>query len=310
MICLSVLIWVLPNSRRRLCHLFIFLTPLRRFDVVALDILSFGKQCKNGFDSFVVFTDQLSKRAYIAPCYKTSTAADLARIFFETVWKLNARMCRQDRMTGILTWCTSNLLTTILSMRPQVLVPLFFNLRNLFAPWDLFNATEPDENHRGNSDLASSLGLDIITNITAARDALHKAARDFRLRHAATCKPHSYKVGDAVLLSTKNLRLKLPCRILSPAFIGPFRIEQLRGSNAFVLDFTDRWKHLHEVVNIEYLRPYSLLTAGVGPGPQSLSVKPISVDPDGSSWYQIAEIWDHLWSIWSEVSLFGTLGRF
>lgn len=31
----------------------------------------------------------------------------------------------------------------------------------------------------------------------------------------------------------------------------------------------------------------------VGPGPQSLSVKPISVEPDDSSWYQIAEILDH-----------------
>ncbi len=55
------------------------------------------------------------------------------------------------------------------------------------APWDLFNATEPDEMHRGNSDLASSLGLDITTNITTARDALHKAVQDFRLRHVAVC---------------------------------------------------------------------------------------------------------------------------
>jgi hypothetical protein len=31
----------------------------------------------------------------------------------------------------------------------------------------------------------------------------------------------------------------------------------------------------------------------VGPGPPSLSVKPISVDPDDISWYQIAEILDH-----------------
>jgi hypothetical protein len=147
--------------------------------------------------------------------------------------------------------------------------------------------------HRGNSNLASSLGLDIITNITAARDALHKAAQDFRLRHAAVCKPHSYKVGDAVLLSTKNLKLKLPCRKLSPAFIGPFRIQQLRGSNAVILEFTGRWKHLHTVVNIEYLRPYSLRSDTVGPGPQSSSVKPISVEPDGSSLYQVAEILDH-----------------
>jgi hypothetical protein len=96
-----------------------------------------------------------------------------------------------------------------------------------------------------------------------------------------------------VLLSTKNLKLKLPCRKLSPAFIGPFRIQQLRGSNAVILDFTGRWRHLDTVVNIEYLRPYSLHSDMVGPGPQSSSVKAISVEADGSSWYQIAEILDH-----------------
>ena len=96
-----------------------------------------------------------------------------------------------------------------------------------------------------------------------------------------------------MLLSTKNLKLKLSCRKLSPTFIGPFRIQQLRGPNTVVLEFTDRWKHLNHVVNIEYLRPYSLHTATVGTGPKSLSVKPISVEPDDSSWYQIAEILDH-----------------
>ncbi len=46
-------------------------------------------------------------------------------------------------------------------------------------PWDLFNATGPDEIHRGNSDLDSSLGLDIIINITSARDVLQKIHRIF-----------------------------------------------------------------------------------------------------------------------------------
>jgi hypothetical protein len=96
-----------------------------------------------------------------------------------------------------------------------------------------------------------------------------------------------------VFLSTKNLKLKLTCRKLSPTFIGSFRIQQLCGSNEVILEFTGRWKHLHTVVNIEYLRPYSLRSDMVGPGPPSLSVKPISVDPDDISWYQIAEILDH-----------------
>ena len=110
------------------------------------------------------------------------------------------------------------------------------------VPWDLLNTTESNEFHRGNSDLVSSLGLDIITNIITARDPFHKAEQDFRLRRVATCKPHSHKVGDAVLLSTKNLKMKLPCLKLSPTFIGPFHIQQFRGPNTVVLEFTDRFR--------------------------------------------------------------------
>ena len=61
---------------------------------------------------------------------------------------------RQDDWDTYLVYM--NLRTTILSMYPLVLVPLIFNLRNHLA-----------------------------------RDALYKTAQDFRLRHDATCKPHS-----------------------------------------------------------------------------------------------------------------------
>jgi len=45
---------------------------------------------------------------------------------------------------------------------------------------------------------------------------------DFRARNARLAKPHSYKIGDSVLLSTKHINLSLPCKKLSPAFVGPF----------------------------------------------------------------------------------------
>ena len=64
--------------------------PLRRFDVVALDIVSGFPTTKNGFDAIVVFTDRFTKRVYIEPCTKTTSARDLALIFFRTVF------CSQD----------------------------------------------------------------------------------------------------------------------------------------------------------------------------------------------------------------------
>ena len=105
-------------------------------------------------------------------------------------------------------------------------------------------------------------------------------------------RPHEYAVGDEVLLSTENITLRLPSRKLSPKFVGPFRILELRGRNAVKIQPTGRFKSLHDIVNVEYLRPYNERSENVGPPPHHLSVKPVAVEPLGE-WYQIAEILDH-----------------
>jgi hypothetical protein len=60
--------------------------------------------------------------------------------------------------------------------------------------------------------LASSLGLDIINNVYETRDVLHGMTNEFRVRNTHLVKLHSYKVGDVILLSTKNVQLNLPCK--------------------------------------------------------------------------------------------------
>jgi hypothetical protein len=99
-------------------------------------------------------------------------------------------------------------------------------------------------------------------------------------------------VGDEVLLYTENITLLLPSRKLSPKFVGPFCILELRGRNAVKIQPTGRFKSLHDIVNVEYLRPYNERSENVGPPPHHLSVKPVAVEPLGE-WYQIAEILDH-----------------
>ena len=54
---------------------------------MSLDLLSGFPTSKNGYDCIVAFTDRLSKRAFISPCHKTSSAKDLALIFFQTVFR-------------------------------------------------------------------------------------------------------------------------------------------------------------------------------------------------------------------------------
>ena len=118
----------------------------------------------------------------------------------------------------------------------------------------LVDVSQP--NKLSGTQLASSLGLDVINNVCETRDALHCMANEFRVRNAHLANPHSYKVGDAVLLSTKNVQLNLPCKKLSPTYVGPFTIQSLLGDNAVYLNLTDRFRLLNPRVNITYLRSY------------------------------------------------------
>jgi hypothetical protein len=171
------------------------------------------------------------------------------------------------------------------------------------APWqfletyvalDEFVPAETSESQKSSgAQLASYLGLDIINNVRESRDSLHRMADDFRVRNAPLAKPHSYQVGDSVLFSAKHINLSLPCRKLSPAFVGPFTIRSLSGTNAVTLDYFEWFQLLNPKVNIEYLHPYRLRTPDIGSPPKLISVKPVDVEVDGSSWYQVEDILDH-----------------
>jgi hypothetical protein len=137
------------------------------------------------------------------------------------------------------------------------------------------------------NELARAVSREILGNLKVARHSLHAAAHEFRQCHAASCKPHNYSVGQQVLLSTENINLKIPCKKLSPKFVGAFRIIDLKRQNAVRLSMTPRFKHLSPTINIECLWPYSICSNDIGSLPRNLDLKPIDVKPTGHSWYEI-----------------------
>eukprot|EP00955_Chlamydomonas_euryale_P024710 260267-Chlamydomonas_euryale.AAC.1 len=82
-----------------------------------------------------------------------------------------------------------------------------------------------------------------------------KAAYDVHRR------PVTFRTGDRVLLSTRNINLKRPggsasTPKLMPRFIGPFTVTEVVGKGAYKLDLPDTPRRLHNVFNVCLLKQF------------------------------------------------------
>ena len=115
--------------------------------------------------------------------------------------------------------------------------------------------------------------IDVADNVTerripAAKDRvekLHQLRQSLRERlteaqdrmakyYNANHVPKQFKVGDFVKLSTKNLKLKY--RKVSPRWIGPFRVLERIGGQAYRLALPAQYARLHDVFPVQLLENY------------------------------------------------------
>src|SRR5271156_3180300 len=66
--------------------------------------------------------------------------------------------------------------------------------------------------------------------------------------------PKLFKRGDLVKLSTRNLRLK--DKKLQPRWIGPFRVLERIGSQAYRLALPEKYARLHNVFPIQFIEEF------------------------------------------------------
>ena len=81
-------------------------------------------------------------------------------------------------------------------------------------------------------------------------EAQERMARYYNANHV----PKQFKVGDFVKLSTKNLKFK--CKKLSPRWIGPFRVLERIGGQAYRLALPNKYSRLHDVFPVQLLEDY------------------------------------------------------
>jgi hypothetical protein len=81
------------------------------------------------------------------------------------------------------------------------------------------------------------------------QDAVDTQAKYYNSRHEFL----EFKPKDLVMLSTKNIKLKQSARKLSPRFIGPFRVLQRVGKQAYRLALPEQYSRIHNVFHVSLL---------------------------------------------------------
>jgi hypothetical protein len=91
-------------------------------------------------------------------------------------------------------------------------------------------------------------------NMHVAKVCIQKAQHRMKLAYDKHHQDVTFKVGDLVLLKSKNLILPGKGKFI-PRFLGPFPIVSLIGVNAYRLELPPTWG-IHNVFNVSLLKTY------------------------------------------------------
>ncbi|CAJ0933342.1 unnamed protein product [Ranitomeya imitator] len=94
-----------------------------------------------------------------------------------------------------------------------------------------------------------------------------------------------FAVGDMVWLSSRNLCLKIPSKILGPKFVGPFKVVQVVNSATVRVDIPSSWR-INSVFQVSLLKKVDT------PDKEVMQIVP-PVDEDGE--FEISHILDSRW---------------
>lgn len=159
------------------------------------------------------------------------------------------------------------------------------------TPFKLCNGRDPNlpvTVAKGNVPSAATFADKMKKGLAEAKLCI-EAARQRQKAYADTKRRHvEYAVGDNVLLSSKNINLRMPqggTKKLLPRWIGPFTIIKKINDVAYRVALPDNMKRVHDVFHV------SLLKKHVTDGRTAPPPPPIEVD--GEQYFHIERILDH-----------------
>ena len=101
----------------------------------------------------------------------------------------------------------------------------------------------------------------------------------------------TYQLGQKVWLSTRDIRLRLPCRKLSPRFIGPFTITEQINPVTYRLQLPPEYR-IHPTFHVSLLKPHHpSVPLSTEPGVATAET-PLPLILDDGAAYEVREILD------------------
>ena len=117
-----------------------------------------------------------------------------------------------------------------------------------------------------------------------AKEHLHVAQEQQRRYYDRRHRPAEFDVGQYVLLSTKNLRIRGTPAKLQRRFVGPFKILERIGNQAYRLQLPDGW-NIHPTFHVTLLKAWQR-----GQWTQETAADPIELQAEGDDEFEIERL--------------------